>query len=228
MVNNNDWNNGNGSKVPGIDDRPETAETNNKQVLPDVVLVKLNLTNEKRIPKGIPKKERTKATVKEAARGMEVSGSFEKVRKDRVDTGVHKEISNVIVKQFLHELREAGYKLSENTHYFKKNNGKRGFTVVTEWTKTTEIATIPEKTMEGIKILTEMFGYKNCHLWQNPAENGKTVWTVNLGGLIPPPLRTVKDLSFRKWVSPPVYTRQETVDPYENKKPRKLVRRKNQ
>lgn len=211
-----------GNEVSDIEDHPEATETSNEQVLPNVILVEFNFTNGKRIPSGIPRKERTNTVVKEAARGFQFPGSYQKDL-GKVETGEHKEVDNVTVRQFVREIGKQGYKLSGETHYFKKDNGK-GFTVITEWIRTSEIAKIPEETMYGIRVLTEIFGWKFCHLWQNPAEKGKTVWAVNLMHImLPDEIRktNIKDLSLKKWIHSPVYNRQE-VNPCKNSKPRRI------
>ena len=190
----------------GIKSRPEETETNVEQALfPEVVLVKFNFTNPRWFPKGTQRKERTKAMVKETDRGFQVPGSYERVRPGRVDTGNHQEVRNVLVKQFLNELKDAGFCLT-GSHYFEKEG--RGYTVVTEWTRAplpikTEIS---EETIEGLRVLSEVFGWGICHLWQNPRDEvtSKLVWTVNLTNLvIPAKMENEKFLSFKRWVSGP-------------------------
>jgi len=190
-------------EVPGIKDRPGITETNAEQV-PEVILVKFNFTNERWVPKGIQKKERTQSGIKEADRGFKVPGSYERVRPGRVDTGKHQEVRNVVVKQFLNELKEAGFCLT-GSHYFEKES--KGYTVVTEWTH----APLPiekgisEETREGLRVLSEIFGWGVCHLWQNPrdAVTSKIVWTVNLTNLVIPAKfdQNTKALSFKRWAS---------------------------
>jgi len=79
--------------------------------------------------------------------------------------------------------------------------------VVTEWTRAplpikTEIS---EETIEGLRVLSEVFGWGICHLWQNPRDEvtSKIVWTVNLTNLVIPAKfgQDMKPLSFKKWVS---------------------------
>lgn len=205
--------NWNGKEVSGseIKGRPEATEINTEQTQPDVVLVKLFFTNEERIPKGIPKKERTRVITKEANRGFQTPGSFEKHRKDRVDTGKSTQVRDVSVKEFISELREAEFRLSSNPHYFeKKKGGYSQYIVVTEWTRTKNqiLPEIPEETMTGIKILTDMFAWETCQLWKNPWDpvSKKMVWTVNLMHVLLPEQRQkvrLRPLSFNRWVFGP-------------------------
>jgi len=195
-----------GSDIKG---RPGATEVNAKQTQPDVILVKFFFTNEERIPQGIPKKERSRVITKEASRGFQVPGSFEKFRKDRVDTGKSTQVRNVSVKKFISELRKAGFKLSSNPHYFEKNKGGYSqYIVVTEWTKTDQVLPeIPEGIITGLKILTDAFAWEIANLWKNPWDpvGKKMVWTVNLAHVLLPEerqKRTLKSLSLNRWLHP--------------------------
>lgn len=190
-------------ETPGIKDRPGATETNVEQV-PEVILVKFTFTNSRWVPKGIPRKERTKTVIKEVDRSFKVPGSYEKVRPGRVDTGDHQKIRSVTVNQFIREIRENGFYLT-GCHYFEKENG--GYATVTEWTHAPlPIKTeIPEEIREGLRALSEIFGWGICHLWKNPRDviTKKVVWTVNLTNLIIPAKfgQDMRPLSFKKWVS---------------------------
>lgn len=201
--------------TPGKRGRPEGSEKTSGDktkdqtpvVLPgpEVVLVKLFFTNEKWIPGGIPKKENLVRVAKETQRGLQVAGSFQRVREERVDTGELTEVRNVNVLRFLKELVRAGYGLSNNIHYFEKSKGGYSqFTLVTEWVKGKETE-VSQDLMYELRMLVQVFGWESAKLWKNPYDpvSKKTVWTVNLLHIIPPEKAREKNLtslSFDRWV----------------------------
>jgi hypothetical protein len=175
---------------------------------PDMILVKFYFTNPKRIPLGIPLKEKKEVrgglTIKDIRRGMVNYRSFQRLRQGKVDTGTHEEVKYVKLLQFIQEIEKAGYRLVD-CHYFEQQTtfGKKKFTVVMGYSRlsTNGVQFSPE-TMKGVRGLLSIY-WKICHLWQNPPENGKIVWTVNLMHLLPntAPDAQIKSLSFKRWLN---------------------------
>lgn len=168
---------------------------------PDVILVKFNFTNEKRIPRGIPRKEREEGglglTIKDMNRGLRNPGSFEKVRKGRVDTGRSTQINNVSLRSFVEEMKRFGYGITQ-AHYFEKatKSGEKKFVVVLQYCSTeTEVAEISAEIKDLIVL-----SWRFCYLWKNPCENERTTWTVNLMHVITDTNTQANPLSFKKWL----------------------------
>jgi hypothetical protein len=141
--------------------------------------------------------------LKEIERGIKNPGSYGRIRQMRVDTGNHIQVKYVNLKRFIKEIKEAGYQLVD-CHYFEKQTTfGRKFTVVTVYSRLplpNEVQFSVE-TMRGVRELISLT-WKFCHLWKNPAENGKTVWTINLMHIFPNTTTTqLKSLSFKRWLN---------------------------